>query len=319
MPSPPNPQDLDDERAHWTGLDPLDLRDLERAPLDPYVGCDVPECIEGTAEVPAVASVLAVLAALGDDGAPVAFDGSFDGEMVRAIVELVGSRAADARGEEDAPFVRSARRLAEAAGLIERRMGRVRVTAAGRRLAADDADALLPHLLRSWTRGPLEGSGRFAEAMHATWPLTVLLLRRSGDDWRSPRSYAALVAGLTPAVIASAPGRDEEETHLAFFDGFVVDIVLRFAAFLGLVELGDPEDTDDENEEPALRATWLLDALLPLNVEQAPASDALEDGEASGELVATGRWWSPTCRAPCRVRHCCTWCSTSPRRWATPA
>jgi hypothetical protein len=282
MPNRPAPQDLDDERAHWTGLDPLDLRDLERAPLDPYVGFDVPERIEGTEEVPAVASVLAVLAALGDDGVRVAFDGAFDGETVRAIGELVGSRAVDARGEEDAPFVRSARRLAEAAGLIERRVGRVRVTAAGRRLAAEDADALLPHLLRAWARRPLDGSGSFAEALHATWPLTVLLLRRFGDDWRSPRFYAALVAGLTPAVIANAPGTGEEEAHQAFFDAFVVDIVLRFAAFLGLVELGAAEHPD---EEPELRATWLLDSLLPLSVEQGPASDALDDGEAAGEGV----------------------------------
>jgi hypothetical protein len=280
MPNRPAPQDLDDERAHWTGLDPLDLRDLERAPLDPYVGFDVPERIEGTEEAPAVASVLAVLAALGDDGVHVAFDGAFDGETVRAIGERVGSRAVDARGEEDAPFVRSARRLAEAAGLIERRMGRVRVTAAGHRLAAEDADALLPRLLRAWARRPLDGSGRFAEDLHATWPLTVLLLRRFGDDWRSPRFYAALVAGLTPAVIATAPGASEEEAHQAFFDAFVVDVVLRFTAFLGLVELGAAEHPD---EEPELRATWLLDALLPLSVEQAPASDALDDGEAAGE------------------------------------
>ncbi|MFU8889369.1 MAG: hypothetical protein ACNA8N_12290 [Trueperaceae bacterium] len=279
----PSPQDLDAERAHWTGLDPLDLRELERAPLDPRVGFDVPERVEGTEEVPAVASVLAVLAVLGDDGVPVAFDGAFGGEAVRAIGARVGSQARDARGEEDAPFVRSARRLAEAAGLIERRMGRVRLTAAGRRLAADGPETLLPLLLRAWARRPLEGSGRFAEALHATWPLTVLLLRRFGDDWLSPRFYAAVVAGLTPAAIATAPGKDDDEAHQAFFDAFVVDVVLRFAAFLGLVDLGDPEDADDGNAEPTLRATWLLDALLPLSVEQAPAADALDDEDAEGE------------------------------------
>jgi hypothetical protein len=248
------------------------------------VGFDMPERVEGTEEVPAVATVLAVIAALGDDGVPVAFDGSFDGETARAIGELVGSHAADARGEDDAPFVRSARRLAEAAGLIERRVGRARVTAAGRRLAADDADALLPHLLRAWAKRPLEGSGRFAEALHATWPLTVLLLRRFGDDWLSPRFYAALVAGLTPAVIATAPGAGEEEAHQAFFDAFVIDIVLRFAAFLGLVEVGDPDD--DGSEEPALRASWLLDVVLPLSLQQAPASDAFGDADALGEAGA---------------------------------
>jgi len=237
--------------------------------------------------VPAVASVLAVLEVLVDDGVPVAFDGAFDAATVRAIGARLGSQARDARGEEDAPFVRSARRLAEAAGLIERRMGRVRPTAAGRRVAANGAETLLPLLLRAWARRPLDGSGRFAEAVHATWPLTVLLLRRFGDAWLSPRFYAALVAGLTPAVIPTAPGADDAEAHQVFFDAYVVDVVLRFAAFLGLVELGDPEDAGDADLEPELRATWLLDALLPLSVEQAPATDALADWEASGELAAS--------------------------------
>lgn len=274
MPNPSASNAVDAARAHWTGLDPADLRALERKPLDLRVGFAMPERVSGTEEVPAVKVVLAILNELGADGVPVSFDGAFDAATTQAIGVRIGSQALGTSEEPRAPLVSTARRLAEAAGLVERRMGRVRVTAAGRRVAADDADALLPHLLRAWARRPLEASGRFAAAVHATWPLTVLLLRRFGERWLSAGFYATLIAELAPEAVASAPGADEEEARDAFFNVYVLDMLLSFAAFVGLVEFSTG---DDPTEEPELRSTWVLDALLPLAVNQAPASDAIED------------------------------------------
>lgn len=282
MTQPPDPPDLDAQRAYWTGLGLADLRALERAPLRSGTGFAVPERIPGSEDVPAVAAVLAILEVIGDEGVAVGIDGAFDTATLRAIGARLASEAQEAHSELDAPFVRTARRLAEAAGLIERRMGRVRPSAAGRQLLAGGTDALLPRLLRAWARRPLDAHGPFAAAVHATWPLTVLLLHRFGDRWFPPHFYAALVALLAPGVIAAAPVADELEAREAVLDTFVADMLLRFAAFLGLVELAPGDDADDE---AVLRATWLLDALLPLPVAQAPAPEAVEAGE--GPLTNT--------------------------------
>lgn len=272
MPSTPSLRSLDDERAHWTGLTRADLRAFDRAPLDPRVGFALPDRVPEAAGVPVVAIVRAVLEVLGDDGVAVAFDGAFDAIATRAVAERSGDPESLARSEGDVPFLRDARLLAEAAGLAERRMGRLRATALGRRLR-DDADALLPHLLRAWARRPVGASGRFAKEVHAIWPLAVLLLRRFGGAWRPMRFYAAVARVLAPAAVAAAPGYTEEEAADAFLDAFSLDVLLHFAAAFGLIDF---EATDDQDAEPMVIATSLLDELLPLAMPQAPAAEAFD-------------------------------------------
>ncbi len=224
------------------------------------------------AGVPVVVIVRAVLEVLGDEGVAVGFDGAFDAIATRAVAERSGDPELGARSERDVPFLREARLLAEAAGLAERRMGRFRGTALGRRLRGD-ADGLLPHLLRAWMRRPVGASGRFAKEVHATWPLTVLLLRRFGGEARPAMFYAGVVRVLAPTAVAAAPGSTEEEAADAFFDAFVEVVLLRFAVAFGLMVL---VEADDEDPEPTLLATSLLDQLLSLAAPQAPAAEAFE-------------------------------------------
>ena len=113
-------------RSGRSRIDPADLLALERAPLDPRAGFDLPERVPGAETVPAVEAVFTILGLLGAAGVAVGIDGTFDAATGRAISGRLGGQARDIRGETDAPLVRTARRLAEAAGLIERRLGRAR-------------------------------------------------------------------------------------------------------------------------------------------------------------------------------------------------
>lgn len=273
MPTNAHTSSLDDERSRWTGLSRADLRTFERAPLDPSVGFAVPDRVANAEAAPIVVTVQAILEVLGDDGVTVGFDGAFDTATVRAIAELAGDDAPSPRPEHATPYLREARLLSEAAGLTQRRMGHYRASALGRGLR-DDPGALLPLLLRTWVKRPIGASGRFAKAVHGTWPLALLLLQRFGDEWRAMRFYAALVRVLSPAAVAEAPGYDDAEAADAFVDTFALDVLLGFAGIFGLAEI----DGGDDEVEPLIVASPLLFDLLPLAPEQAPAAVAFDHG-----------------------------------------
>jgi hypothetical protein len=287
VPRPPAPdaRALEEARAFWTGLHPIVLRALERAPLDSDRGFALPERVAVTAAVPAFDAVVAIARVLGADGVAVGADGAFDGATVRAVDAALEGVVPEARGEADAPFVRLAREGAEAAGLIERRKGRVRLTEAGRRLLDDEPDAVLPRLLRSWARRPAGAPTRAAVALRGTWPLVITLLHRFGGRWLPVGFYATAIADMAPTVVAAVTGESDPDDDALedFAHAFVSEVVLRFAAYFGLVEVMRGREAD---EEMAVRATGLLEELLPLAVDQAPASAAFEDWDGPRENAA---------------------------------
>lgn len=280
MPRPFDLDALDDERAFWTGIDPHDLRALRRSPLDPDHGFALPDRLDGSAEVPAVAAVRAIARVIDDAGVPVAVDGSFDVATVRAIDALVAGSVPNATGEADVAYLRAGRQLLEALGWLERRKGRAHLTPAGRARLEGDADALLPDLFRAWAKRPLGRADRFAQALHASWPVTVLLLQRFGDRSVPAAFYAVALGKVAPDLVSAAPAEaragvdPEEAAHAAFAQVYVADVLARFAAFFGLVELSVDADPDEGVE---VLATDLLFELLWPPVEQAPASDAVPD------------------------------------------
>jgi hypothetical protein len=288
MPLAHQPGPLDDARSFWTGLDPQDLRALLRAPLDPERGFAIAPRVPGSADSPAVPPVLAIAAVLGDEGVPVTAAGTFGAASVQAITVLLSGAEEAVRSEDDAPHVRFGRELAEAAGLIERQGGRVRLTEAGGRLTRGDPDTLLPHLFRVWARGPIGRWSRLADVLHATWPLTVLLLQRFGERWLPATFYAAVIAEIAPEALQGASSwgargagasSEAEDARSVFERAYLFDVVVGFAAFFGLVELSWAEagsETADEADgaEPVVRATRLLFDLLVPAVEPAPATEA---------------------------------------------
>jgi len=275
-----------DARVFWTGLAVTDLRALERAPLDPRHGFALPDRVEGVEGVPLVRTLVAIAEVLGDDGVAVGTDGSLARETLEAMGAALTSGAPAASAGAAVEALRLARALAEAAGLIERRQGRLRLTVAGRRvLEVEGVEAAFPRLVRAWARRPVGPRTRLAEALHALWPLTVLLLHRFGGRWLSVRLYVDAMAEIAPAAVAAASEPGEDAGFEAFANAYVAESLLRFGAFFGLVEVH--LDDDDGDEDAAILTTPLLAAALPLIVPQAPAAAAFEDWDGPRENAAT--------------------------------
>ena len=297
----PDPTLLTAVRSAMTGLRPDDLRAIERNPFDPRCGFAPPERVAASGDSGPAQIFAAIAEALGDDGMPLSADGGLGAVTLRAIAATFGAVVDGIEDETDMPAVRDVRVAAEAAGLIERRKGRARLTSRGQGLATEDAlDGVVPQLLRGWTRRPIDARTPFAMALHATWPLTILLLRRFGGDWLPMRFYVDAVAEMAPKVVAAADPADPADptdptdptdpdaAFETFANAYVIEMLLRFAAFYGLVDVSidddqqgghDDGEPDGAGVEPSLRATPLLESLLPLRAYQAPASEGFGDGD----------------------------------------
>lgn len=285
MPTRDPSHDTERARAFWTGLDPRALDVTLRAPFAPASGLGLPERVLDSGATPAAQVFAAIAAALGDDGAPVDRDGTLGADTLRGVTSWLGLPEDLARSEADLMIIADVRGAAEAAGLIARRSGRAHLTPLGR-AAADDAtlDTVLPHLVRGWSRRPVGPSTPLTEALHATWPLTVLLLHRLGERWLPLSVYAEAVAEMAPAALRIAQ-REAPATELAAFgETYVGTLLIRFAAAFGLAEVwfGDDDadgedDEHDHDDEPSIRATPLLESLLPLQTVQADPAYVFED------------------------------------------
>ena len=286
-------------RSALTGLRPDDLRAIERNPFDRRCGFALAERVAGSGDSAPAQIFAAIAEVLGDDGAPCT-DAGFGADTLHAIAAAFGGRADRIDDETDLPAVRDVRVAAEAAGLLERRKRRAHLTSRGRALATEDAlDGVVPQLLRGWARRPIDAHTPFVTALHATWPLTIVLLRRFGRDWLPIRFYVDAVAQMAPEVVAAADPADPETAFETFANAYVIELLLRFAAFYGLAEVAIGDDPDDDvgrepdgaSAEPSLRATPLLEALLPLRAHQAPASARSGDGDEPSDnpAAATNR------------------------------
>ena len=272
--------DTERAREFWTGLAPNDLQATLRAPFDPGAGFALPERVVDSGATAVAQVFAAIAAALGDAGARVGRGGALDVEALRTVAQALGAPAHTIRSEDDLLIVADVRVAAEAAGLVSRRNGRAHLTPLGRAAARDvTLDTVVPHLLRGWARRPTPPSTPLGDALHATWPLTVLLLHRFGERWLPVRLYMEALAEMAPEVLRTAERERPGAAIDAFGETYVGGHLIRFAAAFGIADvwLDNDEDSDEPGEEPAIRSTPLLEALLPLPVEQADPAHAFED------------------------------------------
>ncbi|TVR85531.1 MAG: hypothetical protein EA416_16710 [Trueperaceae bacterium] len=278
MLQPHTGHDSERARAFWTGLDPHDLHATLRAPLDGAAGFALPERVVDTGAAPVAQVFAAIAAALADTGARVGPDGALDADALRTVARSLGAPPDAVTSEADLMIISDVRVAAEAAGLIARRSGRAHLTPSGRAAAREETlDTVVPHLLRGWARRPIPPSNRVSDAIHASWPLTVLLLHRFGARWLPLRLYAKAVAEMTPEALRAAEREQPDAAIDTFAETYVGRHLIRFAAAFGIAEVSLGDDEDDDGDEPAIRSTPLLDALLPLVVDQADPSHAFDD------------------------------------------
>ena len=272
--------DTEDARAFWTGLAPDDLHATLRAPLDPASGFALAERVVDSGAAPVAQVFAAIAAALGDTGASVGRGGALGSEALRTVAQALGLPERTITSEDDLLIVADVRVAAEAAGLVARRSGRAHLTPLGRAAVGDATlDTVVPHLLRGWARRPTPPSTPLVDALHATWPLTVLLLHRFGERWLPLRLYVEVLAEVAPEALRNAERERPEAAIDAFGETYVGRHLIRFAAAFGIADvwLDNDEDSAEPGDEPAIRSTPLLETLLPLPVEQAAPALAFDD------------------------------------------
>lgn len=268
MPKRTQSAERSDLRAYWAGIPAQAVLSIERNPFDRQRAFAVPDEIVGSSDAPAVRVFAAIAASLEphahlhalSDAPDDMLDPDVDGEL---------------------PPVRDVQHIALAAGLLERRRAHARLTARAEKLLLESGglDRVLPQLIKGWARQAHDARlTRFEKALHGTWPLLVLLLHRFGERWMPVGFYAQLVADMAPQALRATGERDAEDAFDAFGRSLALDLVLRFVAFFGLVEVW--LDEADENAELELRATPLLEAVFPLPCDQEPASAVLSDWES---------------------------------------
>ena len=302
-------------RRFWTGLGPEALRALERDPLAANSPISLGSYVDGADNAPVVEAFFVLATMIPEEGLPLTPTGSLTPQDALKLHTSLGGEPQPVAAEEDIRIARVVRSCGEAAGLLQRKRGRLLLTSKAEWLldAEEGPGLLLPLLVRGWARGPLTRTGRFGELVHSSWPLLVTLLHRFGEEWLAVSDYVHPLAAMNPKALALAGRGDLESRQNALFEALIDNLILDFGVYFGLIEVGEPSETEAAGEAAApspgdaggdsvlamMRANPMLVDLLDLHAPQAPPSMAYpnwtgyeEDDEGDEDDWEDG--WSPS-------------------------